>query len=232
MNCASDLSALVGTYKVDPGRVNSEVKAKKKKTPCVRSEKKVDEMRSWVDPACTISGSPGHSGGPAQNAPTDVLPWRSFAHDFGGTVDSECQRLNRFIWRRRRTLRRQEHGLHLQEACQAKRSPVSANKSSHPFEEQTSSKSQTLWCWSSELSWLEARALGDRHIGFSAEDVGKYLKLLNKGKSRPDGVTAEMSALPNEQMFSSLAFEDAWFSVMVSSRRSQRVPSHQMPHNF
>ena len=67
-----------------------------------------------------------------------------------------------------------------------------------------------------------------------------------KGKSSPEGVTAEMLlALPEEQIsrlarhmqdvFSSLNFQETWFRVMASlipkkntSERSQRVPSHQL----
>ena len=91
---------------------------------------------------------------------------------------------------------------------------------------------------------------GAQEIEVSPRGVWQCLARLKKGKSSPDGVTAEMLlALPEEQIvflarniqnvFSSLNFQETWFRVMASltpkkttSERSQRVSSHQLPDHL
>ena len=68
---------------------------------------------------------------------------------------------------------------------------------------------------------------GAQEIEVSPRDVWQCLARLKKGKSSPDGVTAEvLLALPEEQilclarniqsMFSSFNFQETWFRVMAS----------------
>ena len=100
------------------------------------------------------------------------------------------------------------------------------------------------------LEWRRALDNGAQEIEVSPRDVWQCLARLKKGKSSPDGVTAEMLlALPEEQilclarniqvMFSSLNFQETWFRVMASlipkkntSERPQRVSSHQLPDHL
>ena len=137
-----DRPAVVGSYTADPGRINSEVKAKQK-TPCVtrwaapgpqKRDNAFNDMGvEWKQlyifwkPWAQWRASTG-----CADRTKRILLWRKLrALLLGEAAESERWRLDRLMWRKRRTLRRLAYALHLQEACQAKRSPVSATKSSH-----------------------------------------------------------------------------------------------------
>ena len=167
------------------------------------------------------------------------------------TTAVERRRCSCLLWRRRRALARQRQVVFLREACEAKRSPVqrkrgnhfnwlrvfgqeppsSAHRSFHadifeitvPAERklQLRAKNERI------LEWRRALDNGAQEIEVSPREVWQCLARLKKGKSSPDGVTAEMLlALPEEQivclarniqnMFSSLNFQETWFQVMAS----------------
>ena len=76
------------------------------------------------------------------------------------------------------------------------------------------------------LEWRQAQESSVWEIAISQSDAWKCLYRLKKGKSSPDGVTAEMLlAFLEEQilclatniqdMFSSLNFQETWFRVMA-----------------
>ena len=161
------------------------------------------------------------------------------------------RRCNRLLRRRRRALARQRRVVFLREACEAKRSPVQRKRGNHfnwlrvfgqelpssairsfsadifeitvpaECELQLKAKNERI------LEWRRALDNGAQEIEVSPRDIWQCLARLKKGKSNPDGVTAEMLlALLEEQsvclarniqnMFSSLNFLETWFRVMVS----------------
>ena len=139
----------------------------------------------------------------------------------------------------------------LREACEAKRSPVQRKRGNHfnwlrVFgQEPPSSAIRSFYADIFEitvpaerelqlkakneriLEWRRALDNGAQEIEVSPRDIWQCLARLKKGKSIPDGVTAEMLlALPEEQivclarniqnMFSSLNFQETWFRVVAS----------------
>ena len=167
------------------------------------------------------------------------------------TTAVERRRRNRHLWRRRRALARQRQVVFLREACEAKRSPVQRKRGNHfnwlrvfgqeplsvairsfyadTFEIKVRAERELQLRAKNEriLDWRRALDNGAQEIEVSPRDVWQCLARLKKGKSSPDGVTAEMLlALPEEQilclarniqvMFSSLIFQETWFRVMAS----------------
>ena len=143
-------------------------------------------------------------------------------------------------------------GFFCREACEAKRSPVQRKRGNHfnwlrvfgqeppssairsfhadifeitvPAERELQLKAKNERI----LEWRRALDNGAQEIEVSPRDVWQCLARLKKGKSSPDGVTAEMLlALPEEQIVCVLRetynlcsprsnFQETWFRVMAS----------------